>query len=101
MGKLKLDLDAIEVESFETELVEGSGTVRGQETGVLEPSCAACTQYSDDETCAGGAGDQPTLLTCGGSTCPKTGCWTCGNSCGCTFSCAPCDTRPTDCQMCM
>lgn len=39
MGKLKLDLDAIEVESFETEKVEGIGTVEAHsmvdETGEI------------------------------------------------------------------
>lgn len=68
MKRLRLDLETLEVDSFDTQSVAGRGTVRGAQTNgyALDASC-------EPETCGGG-GYEPTVLTCDGETCPKSGC---------------------------
>ena len=98
MEKLKLNLDEIKVESFET-IQPGSkqGTVLGQQTGTnvcVTCGYTHCDEYTcGDATCAGGTCD-------GGNTCYCTiddpGCptvaATCYNSCGCPTASCPKDT---------
>jgi hypothetical protein len=104
MSKIRLDLDALQVESFDTTGGEkhARGTVRGN--GVAADPVAADTVEAD--TCGGGcswdsncarscpwtcAGDPE---SCGGScegtchTCPDT----CGRTCGETCGYGSCDT---------
>lgn len=54
MAKIKLDVDALEVESFETDLGRGPrGTVEGL-SGEPEPGDAAFIPTTDWKTCQGG-----------------------------------------------
>jgi hypothetical protein len=94
MRKLKLELDALAVESFAPDAeMEAPGTVRGylsayyelcnvgdswQDTCTCEPTCNAQTCY----TCA---------TNCGGSC--ATACGTCGEP-ACTSTCYPLTRRP-------
>ena len=80
MKKLKLEIDALAVESFDTHAVaESGGTVRGMASypdGCFPPS------NSQD----------PFIDTCGYATCAGNTCWyTCGDTCGCgvTVGCQP------------
>ena len=53
MAKIKLEIDALRVESFDTELpVGGHGTVRGHQE--VEPGDAAAALPTDWKTCQGG-----------------------------------------------
>lgn len=88
MGKLRLDLDAIEVESFDTGTAKGS--VVAYDTGAL------CVEGSDEDTCAGGG--QPTIGTCAGMyTCPKTGPCACTWLTECGTTCTQPFTNPCRC----
>lgn len=74
MRKLKLEVDALRVETFETAAAEqGMGTVHGQ---------ARPTRQSCADTCEATCGD--------GSTCLET-------CVSCFGSCEPCATNPTTC----
>lgn len=54
MAKIKLNIDALEVESFETDLGSGPrGTVQGL-SGEPEPGDAAFIPTTDWKTCQGG-----------------------------------------------
>ncbi len=80
MKKLKLSLDDLEVESFETtpEITDTKGTVMGYGVNGFEDTCPTeCT--CDTCVCPGTGGN-----SCGGtcvSTCVST-CGTCGGTCG-------------------
>jgi hypothetical protein len=105
-AKLRLDVDTLRVELFNTLAVYGTGTVGAHATGALEDTCwGGCVQYSGDpDTCGGGG--EPTFATCAGmGTCPKSGCGgmpTCGptmwhtclscaaSDCGGVTPCSPC-----------
>ena len=104
-AKLRLDVDALQVESFDTQAVMGIGTVDAFETGALEDTCwGGCVQGSGDpDTCGGGG--EPTWATCHGASCPKSACPgmpTCGptlwntclscvaSQCGGVTPCSPC-----------
>ena len=86
MNKLKLVLDDLSVESFDTTTVKKErGTVMGEQctcpTVCTCPGCPSC-----DPTCAYTCDDQtcPNCPTCADScngTCPGQG-WTCNESCG-------------------
>jgi hypothetical protein len=104
MHKLKLDLDHLTVESFETNAANGAqrGTVRALApspplitAGSTCPvSCEPTCDYSIGGTCDASCGD-----TCGG-TCGET-CNCSGNSCyaTCFGTCnVTCDTCQTNCQ---
>lgn len=95
MNKLKLDLEELGVESFDTQGgVKERGTVVGEQqcscvgTCYWQATCAATCAYTcDDQTC-------PACPTCAAScngTCEGNTCW---DSCGasCWDSC-----RPRDC----
>lgn len=93
MKKLKLELDDLQVESFQTARAEPRrGTVRGN-----IPPTWNCTDYVD---CTWDFGCETEVVSCNGScngSCADT-CWgscngTCGGSCGgtCEASCASCD----------
>lgn len=74
MRKLRLELDALRVESFET-------AAAGKEPGTVHAH-APPTRRSCDESCGG--------------TCPDDG--TCMETCiSCFGSCEPCPTSPTTC----
>jgi hypothetical protein len=79
MRKLTLDIDKLEVDSFDTGNAKGRGTVRGNDTIYTE----WCTGYPD----------------CGVS---KPNCQTpadtCYGSCGCTNGC-PVWTEPPRCEI--
>ena len=61
MAKIKLDVDALRVESFETVLGdEARGTVRGR-SGDPQPGDAAFIPTTDWNTCQGGDCTQRTL----------------------------------------
>jgi len=98
MIKLKLNLDALAVESFETGQNDGTGTIHGQALQPLEPepitdksplmSCKTCfgTCRTCDISCGG---------TCFDATCLSCfTCATCGESCGPTMCQA---TFPDNC----
>ncbi|MFA7420501.1 MAG: hypothetical protein WCZ90_12525 [Melioribacteraceae bacterium] len=99
MGKLKLNLDEIKVESFEvSNNVKVTGTVFGQETGggsTCPPMCEYTVEYGscvgtcDTEVASCGA----TCVTCDATcpvTCPVTCLATCGDSCTCATYEFPC-----------
>ena len=98
MNKLKLTLESLAVESFDTTAVaKEKGTVFGEQCTCQTvcscpgcPSCdATCAWTCDDATCAGQA-------SCGGNTCDGT-CWvdtcrpsdreTCPLNCPASFDC--------------
>jgi hypothetical protein len=78
MRKLTLQIDSLQVESFDTGENGGRGTVRGNDTVVTE----FCTGYPD---CV----SKPYCQT------PKD---TCFQSCGCTNGC-PQHTQPPKCEV--
>jgi hypothetical protein len=88
MNKLKLQLDALSVESFDTSCqARENGTVLGEQATNTCPGCptcaATCAYTCDDATC-------PNCPTCAAScngTCAGNTCWdscgrTCWDSCG-------------------
>ncbi|HST61103.1 MAG TPA: hypothetical protein VLK84_20530 [Longimicrobium sp.] len=102
MKKLKLDLEALEVDTFDPATPdEGDGTVFGEQIGVTAWfSCAHGTCLSCQASCRG---------TCGAScfvTCQLSCFRTCGQAtCGahtCQFSCLTCFTCGPTCvpQLC-
>jgi hypothetical protein len=75
MEKLKLQLDNLSVESFDTTCeAKGHGTVRGEQATNTCPGCPTCAA-----TCA---------YTCDDATCPQ--CPTCAASCNGTCAGATC-----------
>lgn len=86
MKKMKLDLDDLKVESFETtaESQDGEGTVYGYITQDLT-QCGDCTNFlcepTNNRTCGSTCG--PTCGNTCGNTCPST----CNNTCGSTCTC--------------
>lgn len=96
MKKMKLDLDALAVESFDTAPGTGAGhgTIRGHDSAPTEPeepdtiaaTCdcpppgtnqTACGQFTCQWSCDAGCSN----VTCGGSTCWATcpdSCYVCG-----------------------
>jgi len=92
MRKLKLELDALAVESFEPDAeTEEPGTVRGYLSAYYE----VC--YVDDTWQA--------TCTCE-PTCNAQTCYTCGTNCGtcgepaCTGTCYPISMPRTSCSVC-
>jgi hypothetical protein len=92
MRKLKLSVDALQVESFHAEAPQPNrGTVAGH-TGPEEcvSPYGSCERWCTDGTC--------------NNTCPAScfgTCGTCGNSCNGTcdfFTCGGCSTRDTECN---
>lgn len=85
MRKLKLQVDALEVESFDTHTARGApGTVRGREeaeAAITVPVTPQCTV----NTCTNGC---PTCgFTVCGNTCPMSACNTCASCTNCpTFN---------------
>jgi len=75
MRKLRLDLEELAVESFETRVTATPrGTVRGQQSGVtycVNDTCNLCVQYSPD---SGGDGEGTSRQP---YTCVNTCWWTC------------------------
>lgn len=83
MNKLRLDLDALEVDSFHTSLLyDGEGTVHGEQEKV---SGGGATQCGGVQTC--GDGCRPTA---GGAT-------QCGGIQTCGDGCRPTAGGPTQC----
>ncbi len=84
MKKLKLNLDDIKVESFETSAnnLSAVGTVKGNATLTEYVTCNGCTHITCGNTCGN---------TCNGNTCDGNTCdGTCdGNTCDgtCNVSC--------------
>jgi hypothetical protein len=104
MNKLKLDLDQLAVESFETNAADGAqrGTVRGMGPTppllTAPPTCASfCLSCEPgcDNTLAGVTCEASCEASCGGTcNCSGNSCYgTCGGSCNVT-----CDTCQTNCQ---
>lgn len=90
MNKLKLSLEALAIESFDTTAtVREKGTMMGEQATNTCPGCptcaATCAYTCDDATCP----QCPTCAeSCNGS-CQGPSCWdTCGGSCFDT--CRPC-----------
>ena len=82
MKKLRLDLDAIRVDTFSTTRAEeGRGTVKGH---VCCCGCCPCC-CTGGNSCAGTCGT--CLTACG--TC-QTDCGTCATACGTCESCGTC-----------
>ena len=83
MEKLKLQLDNLTVESFDTTCeVKGSGTVRGEQATNTCPGCptcaATCAYTCDDATCP----NCPTCAVSCNGTCQGQTCWdSCGRTC--------------------
>ncbi len=72
MKKITLDLDALEVESFETTPAgdnEEAGTVFGYGSC---PSCPTCGAYTCDATCAESCGQPFTTCSCPVRECVET-----------------------------
>jgi len=104
--KLKLKLDDLQVDTFQTTSVQKpSGTVFGEQctcyTNCTCPGCPTCyasCNGSCDASCNG---------TCGAScdaTCGGTCDWTCDNTCGDSCGGATCPTSPGpryECVFCM
>lgn len=82
MRKLKLDLDALEIESFETdETAEARGTVEGRNPPPVQTE-ATCGQY-----------------TCGNEyTCAQW--YTCANTCADSCNCGGTSLNNTLCPLC-
>jgi hypothetical protein len=86
MKKLRLELDALEVDSFETsQLGYGGGTVHGEQDKV---SAGPVTQCGGVQTCGGGGGGGGGQVTAGGAT-QCGGIQTCGDGCGGKVSAGP------------
>ena len=83
MRRLKLDLDDLRVESFETtpEIGDTKGTVLGYGATDWGNTCAASECGTCVGTCFGGSCVGTCAGTCG-NTCGSTCAGTCGNSCG-------------------
>ncbi len=99
MKKLKLDLDALEVESFDTAAAGAArGTVKGYYTeeppkDYIETMQFTCTTCPSGPSCPCPSAGCPTGYTeCGQDTC---GNWTCGFT-FCANSCDWCDSFYTD-----
>ncbi len=100
MKKLKLNLDEIKVESFETNSEKyGQGTVLGQVVGPNLPDSACC---DSNDSCGGGTGTNvpkcSDVFCTRGEHCPSgqgwpscyaTGCGTCQTDCGTCFQTCP------------
>lgn len=92
MNKIRLQLDSLTVESFETTAAEkAKGTVFGEEctcpTNCTCPGCPTCNETCP-QTCAHTCDDSECIMTCVGETCGGGG-YTCWDSCGytCYMSC--------------
>jgi hypothetical protein len=84
MRKIKLQLESLAVESFQTLAAEqAAGTVVGQQRG---------TNVSCPASCINSACTCPGITDCGGATCE-------GSCAGYTCSCY-CTLEPTFCQAC-
>lgn len=116
MNKLKMDLEALLVESFTTAEWRGAGTVKGHSGGVLcvegnqswDGGCGGAGAPTQEGTCA----PRESCQTCADNgtcwiscyrTCPGGGGATCGNSCpqGCTDFCSgtsECGSAPCYCM---
>jgi hypothetical protein len=98
-GKLKLNLDQLSVDSFDTSTAQRSrGTVRGEQctcyTNCTCPGCPTC-----DASCNGTCGAYTCAASCNG-TCGAASCnGTCGAaSCGYSCNYTDCDCLPATCQ---
>ena len=86
MKKLRLSLDELRVDSFETTAEqEPRGTVMGEQqctclTNCTCPGCNTCNETCP-QTCAYTCDDSECIMTCIGDTCGGGG-WTCWDSCG-------------------
>jgi hypothetical protein len=87
MKKLRLDLDALEVDSFHTEPVYGEGTVHGEQIGITgwhscgHPTCQTCLLSCGPVTHCGGVqtcGQQGTAMVSAGPVTHCGGVYTCG-----------------------
>ena len=78
MTKLKLQLDDLSVESFETHFAEAQGTVLGNDSDYTEGTCPgfATCDASCDASCNGTC-----FQTCAGGTCNGTCGFSCPQSC--------------------
>ena len=100
MKKLKLEIEALEVETFEpTAGREEHGTVRGYLTAYYE-LCQPGDTWQRTCTCEPTCNAQ-TCYTCGGAACQSAGCT--GGACtgaACTGTCNPINftVDPTSCQ---
>lgn len=100
MKKLRLELENLAVESFDTSAGDRPrGTVVGEQcTCPGAQTCAAtCYLTCDDASCPGGqsCGGQSCLDTCGHVTCD----YTCRNSCGGTCRLTQCQNTIHPCYI--
>jgi hypothetical protein len=99
MRKLKLEVDALQVESFAPEAEqEKAGTVRAYLTAYYE-LCYEGDTWQQSCTCEPTCNAQ-TCYTCG-TNCGtgNTGCGTCGEP-ACTGTCQPISMPRTSCSVC-
>lgn len=107
MRKLKLDVEKLSVDSFQTAPGERkSGTVVGQSPITINITCESCeSEYQLCSVELGATCDQSCWESCGG-TCPCLGCGpsevatcaSCGGTCDGSPSCRPsCITCTIDC----
>ena len=100
MKKMKLNLDALGVESFDTSGADAKrGTVFGEQctcyTNCTCPGCPTC-YASCNGTCGGTCGENTCAASCNG-TCGAATCdYTCGGDCNYSLYCdtnQPCPTN--------
>lgn len=100
MKKLTLDLDAIQVESFETEAgVHRVGTVDAHSDDSAMTQCFG-TECNSDQCVEGGGGAGANTCSCNAQTCVTT-CYreqSCGGTC---LHSSPCDCPLTDVISCV
>jgi hypothetical protein len=92
MNKLKLDLDELSVESFDTAFsADAKGTVLGKQDSAY--TCGTCAGYYTCDASCDASCNGTCFNTCAGATCNGT----------CGFSCAPscyatCRVYRTECM---
>jgi len=95
MGKIRLDVDSLAVESFNT--VAGGDSDKGTVFGHLPP-------FTYQKYCSDGITCNDTCEFCGTDatdcgTCAATACGTCATDCGtCATACGTCDTYCGTCD---
>jgi hypothetical protein len=96
MNKLKLDLDQLTVESFDTDAsgIARRGTVRAH-SHLCAPTIADLTCLNTCDTCDNTCGSCG--ASCGG-TCGCTGGYSCGGTCGGSCVDPTCNTCFTNCD---
>jgi hypothetical protein len=112
MAKLKLQLEDLMIDSFDTTPVEkAKGTVFGEQCTCWTqcgqntcpgcPTCNASCNGTCDASACNGTCDASCNGTCGGYSCAYTCDWTCEYTCGDSCGGYTCATSPDPRQPCM